>query len=103
MRFFNPLDLEKLVQQYQVSAGVIDLAVKKAREMKLRSKEKFQESVILALDAHERLLAGGEKKNRKESIEKNYSLEGLNIQGNIGLLMQDLESFDEFLRTTQTV
>jgi len=98
VRFFNPQDLEKLVQQYQVSAGVIDLAVKKAREMNLRTKEKFQESVILALDAHERLLAGGEKKNRKEAIEKNYSLEGLNIQGNLGLLMQDLESFDAFLR-----
>jgi SpoVK/Ycf46/Vps4 family AAA+-type ATPase len=98
VRFFSPADLEKLVQQYQVSAGVIDLAVKKAREMNLRSKEEFQESVILALDAHERLIAGGEKKKRKESIEKNYSLEGLNIKGNIGLLMQDLESFDEFLR-----
>jgi len=98
MRFFNFPDLEKLVKQYQVSAGVIDLAVKKAREMNLRSKEKFQEAVILALDAHERLLAGGEKKNRRENIEKNYSLEGLNIQGDLELLMQDLESFDEFLR-----
>lgn len=97
-RFFTPPDLKKLVEQYQVSAGVIDLAVKKAREMNLRSKKEFQESVILALDAHERLLAGGEKKRRKDSIEKNYSLEGLNIKGNIGLLMQDLESFDEFLR-----
>lgn len=98
VRFFTPPDLKKLVEQYQVSAGVIDLAVKKAREMNLRSKKEFQESVILALDAHERLLAGGEKKRRKDSIEKNYSLEGLNIKGNIGLLMQDLESFDEFLR-----
>lgn len=98
VRFFTLPDLEKLVQQYQVSAGVIDLAVKKAREMNLRSKEEFQESVILALDAHERLLAGGEKKKHKDSIEKNYSLDGLNIKGNIGLLMQDLESFDEFLR-----
>ncbi len=97
-RFFIPNDLEKLVEQYQVSAGVIDLAVKKAREMNLRTKKEFQESVILALDAHERLLAGGEKKKRKDSIEKNYSLDGLNIKGNISLLMQDLESFDEFLR-----
>ena len=40
--------------------------VQKAREMNLRSKEEFQESVILALDAHERLLAGGEKKKRKD-------------------------------------
>jgi SpoVK/Ycf46/Vps4 family AAA+-type ATPase len=98
VRFFNSQDLDKLVQQYQVSAGVIDLAVKKAQEMNFSSKEKFKESVILALDAHERLLAGGERKNRKENIEKNYSLEGLNIKGNLGLLMQDLESFDAFLR-----
>ena len=98
VRFFNSQDLDKLVQQYQVSAGVIDLAVKKAQEMNFSSKEKFHESVILALDAHERLLAGGERKNRKENIEKNYSLEGLNIKGNLGLLMQDLESFDAFLR-----
>jgi SpoVK/Ycf46/Vps4 family AAA+-type ATPase len=98
VRFFDSPDLEKLAQRYQVSAGVIDLAVKKAREIKLRTKEKFQAAVILSLDAHERLLAGGEKKNRRESIEKNYSLEGLNIQGDIGLLMQDLEAFDQFLR-----
>ena len=97
-RFFDYPDLEKLAQKYQVSAGVIDLAVKKSREMNLRSKEKFQKSVILSLDAHKRLLAGGEKKNRKEKIEKNYSIEGLNIQGDIELLMQDLDSFDAFLR-----
>ncbi|MFH0999048.1 MAG: ATP-binding protein [Pseudomonadota bacterium] len=100
-RFYDSPDLEKLAQRYQVSAGVIDLAVKKAREIKLRSKEKFHESVILSLDAHERLLGGGEKKNRRENIETNYSLEGLNIQGDIGLLMQDLEAFDEILRRSK--
>lgn len=101
VRFFNAPDLERLAQQYQVSAGVIDLAVKKAREMNLRSKEMFQESVVLSLDAHKRLLTGGEKKKCKDSIEKDYSLEGLNITGDIGLLMQDLELFDEFLRRAQ--
>ena len=98
LRFFNTPDLEKLAHRYQVSAGVIDLAVKKAREMKLDSKEQFQEAVTLALDAHVRLVAGGEAKNHSEAIEKSYSTEGLNIQGNLEVLMQDLESFDMFLR-----
>lgn len=101
IRFFNSSDIEKLAQQYQVSAGVIDLAVRKAKEMKLQSKEDFRRAVILAIDAHERLIRGGEREKKKDSIEKDYSLDGLNIQGDLKLLMRDIQAFDEYLRKTK--
>ncbi|MCX5831354.1 MAG: AAA family ATPase [Deltaproteobacteria bacterium] len=101
VRFFNQLQIETFAKQYEVSAGVIDLAVRKAKEMKLKSKEDFSNAVILAIDAHERLLRGGGKKKKKNPIEKDYSLDGLNIKGDLKLLMRDLHAFDEYLRKTK--
>jgi SpoVK/Ycf46/Vps4 family AAA+-type ATPase len=97
-RFFSSEDVEKMVTHHPASAGVIDLAVKKAREMKLRTPEKFQEAVALSLNAHERLIAGGDRKIERERIDRNYSLEGLNIHGDMAAMMQRLEAFDAFLR-----
>jgi SpoVK/Ycf46/Vps4 family AAA+-type ATPase len=96
--FFDAETLNHLARQYRLGAAVIDLAVKKSMELHIDRKEAFQKSVMLTLDAHERLLAGGERKRRKDRIEMHYSLDGLNIEGNIQLLMQDMESFDAFLR-----
>jgi SpoVK/Ycf46/Vps4 family AAA+-type ATPase len=97
-RFFSLPDIEKMVTYSHASAGVIDLAVRKAKEMKIRSRETFQQSVLLALDAHEQLLAGGERNPPKERIESSYSLEGLNVQGDITSLIQDIETFDGIIR-----
>ena len=97
-QFFDAETLNHLSRQYRLGAAVIDLAVKKSMELQIEGKEAFQKSVMRMLDAHERLLAGGERKRRKDRIEANYSLDGLNIQGNLQLLMQDMETFDAFLR-----
>ena len=96
-KFFSRKELENFAKMYEVSAGVIDLAVKKAVDKKTVSKKLFQRSVHMALEAHETLQHSGEKLVNKEPIEKNFSLEGLNIQGNLDTMLKQLETFDAYL------
>jgi transitional endoplasmic reticulum ATPase len=97
-RFFNRSDIECLAKQYNVSAGAIDIAVKKAIEIVPNSKREFHRSVSIALDAHLMLMHSGEKPVNKNQIEKNYSLDGLNIHGDVRAIIDQLEKFDRFLR-----
>jgi len=97
-RFLKETQIAELASDYQVSAGAIDLAVKKARESGVTTTDEFVGAVELALDAHETLMNDGDKVVDREKIEKAYSLDGLNIQGDIAGLMTQLKKFDAFLR-----
>jgi len=97
-RFLGEAQIAELARAYQVSAGVMDLAVKKARESGCAAKHGFLEAVELALSAHETLMNDGDKVVDREKTEKAYSLDGLNIKGDIAGLMTQLEKFDAFLR-----
>ena len=97
-KFFNKSQIEELARRYSVSAGAMDLAVKKAKETGLKTKRGFCETVELALEAHKTLLNDGEKTVDRDKIEKEYSLDGLNIKGDINAVMGQLEKFDAFLR-----
>jgi len=99
-RFFNQSEIADFAKRYSVSAGVVDLAVKKAMEAEPGSRDKLHEAVEMALEAHKILLNDGEKTVNREKIEENYSLDGLNIKGDIGAMMGQLEKFDQFLRNT---
>jgi len=74
-RFFNRSDIEVFAKKYAVSAGAIDLAIKKANEAKLNSKIEFHSSITMALDSHLTLINSGEKPVNKNQIEQNYSLD----------------------------
>ena len=100
-RFLNLPEIENLAGTYRVSAGAADLAVKKAKEMRLKTKGAFIRSVKLSLEAHETLKNGGEKKVDRDRIDKSYSLDGLNIRGDIKAVMAQLEKFDVYLRNSQ--
>jgi len=97
-RFFSQSQIEGFAGRYNVSAGAMDLAVKKAKETGQKTKPGFLETVELALDAHETLLNDGERTVDRDKIEKEYSLDGLNIKGDINAVMGQLEKFDAFLR-----
>lgn len=97
-RYFDHSDIEELARKYKVSAGVIDLAVKKAIETRSRSKKKIQEAVAKGLIAHQTLINDGQKPIDKDRIEASYSLDGLNIKGNIRLVLERLERFNDYLR-----
>jgi AAA+ superfamily predicted ATPase len=91
-------EIESLAGKYHVSAGVIDMAVKKAFEVVNPGDRAFKEYVIMALNAHLTLLRGGEKLVQRDRIETNYSMEGLNVEGNLLAMMSQLENFDGYLR-----
>ncbi|GKT06841.1 AAA family ATPase [Desulforhabdus sp. TSK] len=95
---FRLSDLQELATRYEVGAGAIDLAVKKSVEMNPRSNKIFRETVGALLLAHGTLLHSGMKPLLKDRIEKSYSLEGLNVEGDLTSLLQQLERFDRHLR-----
>ena len=97
-KYFNQTDIESFARSYDVSAGVIDLAVKKSVEKKAGSKKQFHRSVQMGLEAHQTLGNSGEKKVDKDRVEKNFSLEGLNIDGDLGVMLKQLDAFDAYLR-----
>jgi len=100
-KYFSRVDVEDLAKRYDVSAGVIDLAVKKAVEGPTSSKTQFLNTMKMALESYETLVNNGEKPINKNEIEKNYSLEGLNIDGNLDAMFNQLEAFDAHLRNDQ--
>ena len=90
--------LDQLAGRYKVSAGAIDLAVKKAMEVSLPAKPEFNEALTMALESHQVLLNEGERPSKEDDIERCYSLEGLNVEGDMEALVRQLESFDHHLR-----
>ena len=100
-RFFEQADIETFAGKYNLSAGVIDLAVKKSKETGPDSKTDFHQTVEMVLEAHDTLLHYGEKPVNKDRIEKKYSLEGLNAQGDLEGMIGQLKAFDKHLRNTE--
>jgi SpoVK/Ycf46/Vps4 family AAA+-type ATPase len=97
-KFFNKSDIEDFAKNHEVNAGVIELAVKKSIEKNITSKGQFHRAVQIALEAHETLGNYGEKPIDKDQVEKCFSLEGLNIDGDLGAMLEQLEAFDAYLR-----
>lgn len=95
---FRLSDTKELASRHEVGAGAIDLAVRKAAEMNPQSNKIFREIVGALLQAHGTLLHSGVKPPLKDRIEKGYSLEGLNVEGDLASLLQHLERFDGYLR-----
>ena len=95
---FSREELERLAGRYKVSAGAIDLAVKKAMEVSIPTNSGFSSAITMILDNHLMLLNEGQRPMRADSVEADYSLEGLNVEGDIATLVKQLELFDHHLR-----
>lgn len=104
-RCFNAEDMKKLSARYPVSVAAIDLAVRKALETSSPEKPCFKEVVKMNLNAHMALVDDSFKPSNKEMIETSYSVEGLNVEGNLSIVMKHLKEFDLCLRRSdqQTV
>ena len=101
-QFFKPTDIEAFAKKYKLSAGVIDMAVKKSKETQPGTKTEFHQTVEMALEAHDTLLHYGQKPVNKDNVEKKYSLEGLNVNGDLKAVIHQLEAFDKHLRKTDS-
>ncbi|MFH1435593.1 MAG: AAA family ATPase [Pseudomonadota bacterium] len=97
-RFFLRGDFMRCAKRYRVSAGAIDLAVKKAAEPRPRSRREFHEAVALAIEAHMTLMQGGHQPVDRDGIDRSFSLEGLNAGGGLEPMLQRLSRFDQYLR-----
>lgn len=102
---FDAEEINRLAVRYPVSAGIIDLSIRKALETSKSGQITFKEIVAMNLDAHLTLINDGVKPRTKEKIEESYSIEGLNVEGNLPAIVEHLEEFDRCLRRTdqQTV
>ena len=97
-RCFNDEEIKKLCCQYPVSAATIDQAVRKALETSSPKDPAFKRVVTMGLNAHMALKGDGLKSSNREMIEVGYSLEGLNVDGDLTAVIEHLREFDRFLR-----
>ncbi|WP_041280277.1 AAA family ATPase [Desulfosudis oleivorans] len=99
-RFFTTEDLRQLAREFDASAGVIDMAVKKAKEAGHAGRAPMLQAVRQGIEAHQALVNGGHKKPPKEAIDHRYSLDGLNISADIRQVMFQAEQFSRHLKNT---
>jgi len=97
-RLLNEQQVAALASRYSVSAGVIDLAVEKAAEISPVDPKGFHDAVCMGIEAHTKLVAGGHTPARREKTEKAYSLNGLNIKGDLPGLMNHVKAYDRYLK-----
>ncbi len=94
-RMVSDEQLRKLAHAHNVSAGPMDMAVKKALETGTPRGAAFFKRVSLSLSAHEKLLAGGIAPPAAYPEEKAFDLEGLNIDGEMDRLLEGLDAWAE--------
>jgi len=93
-RAFTDSDLQDLAKQYDCNAGVIDLAVKKAREIAKPGTSRFRQAVRLSLEAYRTLELGRECFPDHNEIESKYSVDALNISSDCPQLLLTLDTFN---------
>ncbi|MGO9737053.1 MAG: AAA family ATPase, partial [Desulfomonilaceae bacterium] len=92
-------EIEDLASRFEVSAGVIDQAVRKVAEASKHSDEDVKQSVVLALESHVRLQKGGFSPGNQNYDNKNFILDGLNLCGtDPHALLEELSAFNEFCK-----
>jgi len=96
-RFKND-EINRLTVRYPVSVAIINMAVTKALETSSADRSAFKKIMMMNLDAHLKLQNGGGKPKASDKIEDNYSIDGLNIEGNLPVIMEQVEAFDRRLR-----
>ena len=96
--YFTREDIAVFAANHDASPGVIDLAIKKALQLKPCAKSRIHQAVRLGLEAHQALFHADKKPARKDTIEKAYSLDGLHITGDLTSLFTQVDRFDRYLR-----
>lgn len=92
-------EIKRFAVEYPLSAGSIDLAVKKSREIAGRKKRLFIQALERSLKASRQLINGIHAISQDDAIESEYSLEGLNLEADTSTLMRQLEAFNAHLNS----
>jgi SpoVK/Ycf46/Vps4 family AAA+-type ATPase len=96
--YCNQADITNLAKRYDVNAGVIDMAIRKAKENYHSSKIHFFNTIEMTLGSYQTLVNNGEEPIDKDEIEQNYAVDGLNVDGDLDAMFNQLEAFDACLR-----
>ena len=91
-------DIESFAKTYDVNAGIIDLATRKAAETASASKTRFIDTINMTLQSYTVLVNDGLDVVNKDGIEKRYSLDGLNVNGDLKSMLDQLQAFDAYLK-----
>jgi len=106
-KWFNDHDLKELSNSYTVDAADIDYSIKKALDISSTSQEDFKEALVINLDSCMEIIENKRKDKDKEeykgkvinnNIEDNYSIDGLNVEGNLTFITEQLRAYDRYLR-----
>ncbi len=100
-RYFTHDEIKDLARRYNVNAGIIDLSVKKALESNKKTKNSFIGALKIGLDSYMELINGSKKVCDADMIESAYSLDGMNIHGNIDTVIDQVEKFSNHLIDSQ--
>ncbi|MCL5126369.1 MAG: ATP-binding protein [Deltaproteobacteria bacterium] len=96
-RFLKNSEIEELSNRFEVSAGVIDQAIRKVSESKKHCDEDLKESIVLALESHISLSKGGHSPRNRNSDPRNFTLDGLNLSGTDPHdLLEELKAYNDF-------
>ena len=93
----KPDTVHALARQYKVSTGVIDISVLKAKETADKGEEAFFKALTLNLDSHVQLQANGRRSKRLQ-VAPEYSLEGLNMSGDLNALLGQIRAYKDRLQ-----
>jgi transitional endoplasmic reticulum ATPase len=97
--FLKDSEIEELSNRFEVSAGVIDQAIRKTAESRKHSDENFRESVVMAIESHIRLAKGGHLPVTRKHNGDEITLDGLNLSGtDPKILLEELVAFDQFCK-----
>ena len=96
-RFFSKADLKALAAGHNVSAGVMDLAVRKTVECYPKQRAALHAGLALALEANHTLTTGGHRRTDKDSVEERYSLEGLNVDCDLDGMIRRAKVYNQWL------
>ena len=93
--------VERLARKYRLSAGEIDTSVKAAHATTSSSRGNFTTTLELSLEAYCTLKYKRNGRSLQESLEEHcsYSLDGLNIEGDMDALIGQTARFDQALRS----
>ena len=98
-RFLKNSEIEELSTRFEVSAGVIDQAIRKVAESRKHCDQDLKESIILALESHISLGKGGYSPVKGKYDQRNFTLDGLNLSGtDPHALLEELKAYNDFCK-----
>lgn len=97
-RYFDDIQILNLAKNYEVSAGVIDSAVKNAKALRY-GKNDFVRAVESSLNAYSRFMHNGsEDVKRNLEVPEGFVTEGITLEGSLDTLMLRCRRADSAMR-----